>query len=171
MKNYAVIGRMRTGKDTVAAYLQEKYGHEIVAFGDALKEDYHREFNAPTYPKPRKGYQLYGQLMRYVYGEDHWIKQLQARKLSGRNQHHVITDVRQPNEYEWALENKYIIIKMTSHESYVKQRILRAGDRYDPEDAFHETEMHVDNFEGHIEIKNNYHTVNELRAALDKIFV
>jgi hypothetical protein len=69
-----LIGQLRSGKDTLAAYAEEKYGMVPFAFGDELKEEFHRNYPfVPKDPKPRKGYQLFGQLKRYVYGEDIWV--------------------------------------------------------------------------------------------------
>lgn len=54
LPNIALTGKLRAGKDTVAEYLMERYGYARYAFGDGVKDDFHRENPAvPRHPKPR----------------------------------------------------------------------------------------------------------------------
>lgn len=67
--NVGLLGKLRSGKDQVAAYLTSNYGYTRFAFGDELKDDFHRTYpDIPREPKPRAGYQEYGQRMRKERG-------------------------------------------------------------------------------------------------------
>ncbi|MDT2278152.1 hypothetical protein [Paenibacillus larvae] len=43
LPNIALTGKLRAGKDTVAEYLMERYGYARYAFGDGVKDDFHRK--------------------------------------------------------------------------------------------------------------------------------
>ncbi|MFE5278591.1 hypothetical protein ACFQ9F_30120, partial [Bacillus cereus] len=84
--------------------------------------------------KPRALYQQFGQLMRQIDG-DVWVKHVE-RKVEGivdyrsTHDHHigvVITDLRQPNEYEWARRNGFTIIRVTAPDDVRRQRAEQAG--------------------------------------------
>src|SRR5690606_29390588 len=119
-----VTGELRSGKSTVGDYLERKYNATPFAFGDDLKKDFHRDYpQIPEYPKPRKGYQLYGQFMRYIHGEDYWMNRCfekidyvgeLAYGYNAEEYIPMITDARQPNEFAACREKGYIIIKVVT---------------------------------------------------------
>lgn len=114
----ALVGYARSGKDTVGEMMQDYlelngHGHTVLmGFGDALKDRFHDAFpDVPEDPKPREGYERFGQLGRdldnYI-----WIKALEKDmnlcELSYSNV--IVTDLRQPNEEKWARENGFIFV-------------------------------------------------------------
>ncbi|AHJ87085.1 putative deoxynucleoside monophosphate kinase [Bacillus phage JBP901] len=153
----AIAGEFRSGKSTVADYLDSTYGMLQFAFADELKKDFHKEYpDIPMVPKPRKGYQLYGQLMRYVHGEEYWINKcfnkIHDVRLLARNYNTtglemkfspVITDLRQENELERCREAGYFIIKVIAPEEVRIKRAEEAGDAFSLEEMNHETETYV----------------------------
>ncbi|QFP93399.1 UNVERIFIED_ORG: putative deoxynucleoside monophosphate kinase [Xanthomonas phage Xoo-sp15] len=153
----AIAGEFRSGKSTVADYLDNKYGMLQFAFADELKKDFHKEYpDIPMVPKPRKGYQLYGQLMRYVHGEEYWINKcfnkIHDVRLLARNYNTtglemkfspVITDLRQENELERCREAGYFIIKVIAPEEVRIKRAEEAGDAFSVEEMNHETETYI----------------------------
>ncbi|MFP5303338.1 hypothetical protein R2R70_19325, partial [Cobetia sp. SIMBA_158] len=61
----AVVGRFRSGKNTFADYITEKYGHIQFAFGDGITKVINQYFpEAFNDGKPRKHYQVIGQSFR-----------------------------------------------------------------------------------------------------------
>lgn len=180
MLKIAITGKMRSGKSELAKHLERKHGFERVSFGSALKyyadilfadsEAFpieYEEFGEPCpfdgerpkrAKKPRRLYQMFGQKMREL-DADIWIrhaeKSAQAwaelRSTSGI----VIDDLRQPNEYEWAKDNGYTIVRVNANEGDRIQRAERAGDEFDLESLEHETETHADSFEVDYEINND----------------
>ncbi|AMO25828.1 hypothetical protein Blue_005 [Bacillus phage Deep Blue] len=178
----AIAGEFRSGKSTVAEYLDEKYGMLQFAFADELKRDFHKEYpDILTVPKPRKGYQLYGQLMRYVYGEDYWINKC-FNKIENIRQaamgynitgseakfNPVITDLRQHNELERCREEGYHIIKVLAPKSVRVQRAKEEGDSFSEEELQHETEVYVREMDTDFTIMNNG-TIEDLYAEVDYI--
>ncbi|MFD1270642.1 dephospho-CoA kinase, partial [Paenibacillus motobuensis] len=126
LPNLGLIGKLRAGKDIVAAYLAERYGYTRFAFGDALKDDFHRRYpEIPREPKPRAGYQFHGQFMREHVDEGIWIDACLSQITDfirdgydidsfGRGVSHraVITDCRQPNEFSALKAAGYSLIRV-----------------------------------------------------------
>jgi dephospho-CoA kinase len=175
----ALTGKMRSGKDLCGSHLYINYGFDRVAFGDALKKHAHAAFPwVSEFSKPRALYQQFGQLMRQIE-PDVWIKHAE-RAVKGAIDFRVntgaekvgvvITDLRQPNEYEWARNNGYTIIRVTAPDEDRIARAIAAGDNFDEEDLEHETESYIDGFSVDAEISNSG-TIDELKAQIDEIIV
>jgi dephospho-CoA kinase len=173
----ALTGKMRSGKDLCGNHLYIRYGFDRVAFGDALKKNAHATFPwISEFSKPRSLYQTYGQLMRQIE-PDVWIKHAE-RAVKGAIDFNVntgaekvgvvITDLRQPNEYEWARNNGFTIIRVTAPDNDRVFRAKLAGDDFTEADLEHEKESHVDGFAVHYEIHNDG-TVDELKARMDDL--
>lgn len=170
----ALTGKMRSGKDTVAMHLAFEHGFEYpIAFGDKLKRTFHELFPwVSAQSKPREGYQRFGQLIREEFDENVWVKHLastvelleDSRKTRGI----VITDLRQPNEYEWCHANGFIIVRVTAPDELRIARAKAAGDVFTDDELSHETERYVDEFEADYEIVNDG-TVDELKAKIDEL--
>mgnify|MGYP003340526973 CR=1 FL=1 len=111
-------GYARSGKDTVAQVLVEKYGFQRIAFADKIREflydlnprldhtlkdslrlrdivDVNGWEKAKIHKVVREYLQDIGVSARNVFGEEFWIKQALASMHTGNV---VITDVRFPNE-------------------------------------------------------------------------
>ncbi|MEK4910584.1 dephospho-CoA kinase [Niallia sp. FSL M8-0099] len=172
MIKIAICGQLRAGKDEVANRIYHTHDYfEKLAFGDALKRLYHELLPwVPTDPKPRAGYQKFGQLAREQFGEDIWIRH--AERMLGfyervkRPDGVLITDLRQPNEYEWARANGWIIVRVTAPDELRLARAKAAGDQFDAKDLAHDTEQHVGAFDVDYEIVNDG-TIDELYAKVD----
>ncbi|ANY29224.1 putative deoxynucleoside monophosphate kinase [Bacillus phage PK16] len=179
----AIAGEFRSGKSTVADYLDKKYGMAQFAFADELKCDFHKEYpDIPMVPKPRKGYQLYGQLKRYVHGEDYWINKCFDKIETIRQAaigyniltdieakfNPVITDLRQHNELERCREEGYHIIKIIAPEKVRTQRAVEAGDSFTHEEMNHETETYVRDMNADYTIVNKG-SLEQLYDAVDVV--
>ncbi|KQL18837.1 AAA family ATPase [Cytobacillus solani] len=172
----ALTGKLRTGKDTVAHHLFIRNSFHKVAFGDALKRVAHDTFPwVSEFSKPRALYQQVGQLMREIE-PDVWIRHVERQVDAIINVNKdmcdhvgvIITDLRQPNEYEWARSNGFTIIRVNAPEADRLARAQRAGDDFAAEDLAHDTEQHVDGFTVDFEVVNDG-TVVELKAKVDAI--
>jgi dephospho-CoA kinase len=173
----ALCGRLRSGKDTVANHLYIRHGFDRVAFGDALKKNAHATFPwVSQFSKPRALYQTYGQLMREVE-PGVWIRHVE-RTIRGTIDFRVntgaekigvvVTDLRQPNEYEWARNNGFTIIRVTAPDEDRVWRAKLAGDDFTEADLEHETESHIDSFDCDYEIHNDS-TVDDIKRKIDEI--
>jgi dephospho-CoA kinase len=173
----ALTGKIRSGKSTVSNHLYIRHSFNEVAFGDALKKNAHATFPwIYEWNKPRALYQAYGQLMRQIE-PDVWIKHAEQavkgaidfRVNTGAEKVGVvITDLRQPNEYEWARNNGYTIIRVTAPDEDRLLRAKLAGDAFNEADLEHETESHINGFAVDYEIHNDG-TVDNLKAQVDTI--
>lgn len=186
--NIALTGLMRSGKDAVAAYLTDKYGYTRFAFGDGLKDVcrvlYPDEFANGN--KPRALLQGFGQDAR-KYDESVWtrkcfddigssrerIESVQAKirvapPLSLKQFRVVISDLRQPSEYDRCRAESYVIIRVTAPESVRIDRAIKSSDTFNLRDLTHDTESHVGGFEVDYEIVNDG-TLAELYAQIDAI--
>lgn len=184
LPDVAITGKFRSGKNAVADYLTEKYGYTQFAFGDELKRYAHELFNVDASAKPRDLYQWFGQTMR-SRDPDIWVRKCfdyieHRRGVMGAyfdapwNAHArtqfraVITDLRQPNEYERCLAEGFVIIRVSAPDEIRLARARAAGDNFDESTLNHETERHVDLFYVDYEIDNSG-TIAELHAQIDAI--
>lgn len=175
--NIGICGLLRSGKDTVAEYLTQNYGYTQVAFGDALKDDFHRRFpEIPRDPKPRLGYQSHGQFMRKQFGSDIWVRKCFAKidAIAAENMYAdlpfrvVVSDLRQPNEYEALKSAGCVIIRVTAPEALRIDRAIKSADTFNLRDLSHETESYVNTFSVDYEIVNDG-TLAELYAKVDEV--
>jgi dephospho-CoA kinase len=168
IRGISLGGKRRSGKDTVGEYLDEHYGFVPYAFGDKLKSEYHEQYpHIPREPKDAKGYQLFGQLQRHALGEDIWIKKCfekidyhrgvaamynsTALEIDFRP---IITDMRQPNEFQYVTNAGYVTIGVSASVEVRKQRMIEKGEHFDEQSLNHDTEQHVDHFPYHYTITN-----------------
>jgi dephospho-CoA kinase len=176
----ALVGKLRSGKSTVADYLTLFYDFQPFAFGDSLKRYLHEIFpHVPREPKPRALYQAFGQKLREL-DPDVWIN-LTMRKIDEYLRQHtcdrcepvlkprvVVTDCRQQNEFDRLRAEGFVFVRINADEKLRIQRALEAGDKFTAEDLAHETELLVDLFPVDYEVLNNGSTT-ELYAQLDVI--
>lgn len=173
----AIAGEFRSGKTTLAEYAESHYNMTPFAFGDELKKGFHYHYpHIPRDPKPRSGYQLYGQLMRFVYGDDYWLnitmdevermRQAAYGYNGGQSFAPLITDVRQPNEFERLRKEGYKIVKVVAPYDLRKERARAAGDNFTDEDMKFETGLKTDLLGMDYLIINNG-TLEELYTQLD----
>jgi hypothetical protein len=140
MRDIALIGRMGSGKDTVAARLCEAHGYTRLAFADAVREmalaidpdimiehkdawnDYPRRLSAivtemgwdqakRSVPEVRRLLQNCGVTVR-SYDPEFWINVLRT-KWAAIDGPVVITDCRFANEYEWLRRNNVSPVRVT----------------------------------------------------------
>lgn len=157
----ALTGKMRSGKSTVAEYLKANYGFTEFAFGDALKRFVHAIFGESS-AKDRDLYQWFGQTMR-SRDPDVWVRRLdeavcdhfKSRPPVGAAKRVVVSDLRQPNEYEYLRREGYTIIRINCPEDIRVDRILESGDYFEQSMLDHETEWHVDTFDVDFEVENS----------------
>jgi dephospho-CoA kinase len=144
----AVVGRIRSGKNTFADYITENYGHTQMAFSEGIKEVITRYFpEAIISGKPRKHYQLIGQSFREL-NPDIWIETLDSKldRLLSFNNHLpvIITDLRQANEYQYLKLQGFTVVKVQASEETRIKRIAEAGDVFSREQLNHSTELQAE---------------------------
>ncbi|MBR8661149.1 AAA family ATPase [Brevibacillus sp. NL20B1] len=170
----ALCGRMRSGKDSVAAYLIEKHGFVRFAFADELKRICRELFpdRFADGSKPRTLLQGVGVAMR-EFDPDVWVNACMRHIQDTRDYlvspiNVVITDLRFPNEYERLRAEGFVIIRVNASLETRIQRMIDAGDAFTAADLEHETERHIDTFAVDYEIDNNG-SLAELYAQVDEI--
>lgn len=190
MKNHeplkiAICGEVRSGKDTVGKILEEELVLMPFAFADELKKDFHRENpHIRKAPKPRKCYQLFGELKRATHGEDYWItklfhkieetKHLAEKWLSTcvgvyyKPFNVLVTDTHYGNEARSLRENGFTLIRIVAPLEVRKERMIAEGDNFKEEDLHHVSETEVNSFEVDYEIVNDG-TLEELYAKVEEL--
>lgn len=187
----AITGKMRAGKDTVYSILKEELelalnkvnnftaGVFITnqhTFGGQLK--YFAELLFPEHfvagGKPRQLFQEFGQSMRQI-DEDVWVKKadqaIQNKLKSTHADVHIsyITDLRQPNEYEYCKGNGFFILRVNATDEVRLARMKADGDNFTKEHLHHETETYVDGYEVDYDIYNNFTTQNGLEELRKEV--
>lgn len=185
--NIGLIGKLRSGKDTVATYLAEKYGYTRFAFGDELKRYAHELFGEPASgTKPRELYQWFGQTMR-ERDPDVWVRKCldnvaETQAEIAEIQSHinvipplelkpfraVITDVRQPNEFSALQSAGYVLIHVEAPEALRIQRAVESGDSFALRDLTHGTETALDEYVADFTVVNDA-GLPELYEQIDEI--
>lgn len=173
----ALFGKMRSGKDTVANILKEKYKCTGYAFGDGIAniiKEYFPEDWAKG--KPRKHYQHIGQELRKL-NPDVWVNYM-LKQIEHDNNYYlrfgvmqndtVITDGRQVNEAMKLKELGYYIVKVECPEKIRLDRIKNAGDLCQLDCLQHETELNIDRVEADYTLVNDG-TLEELTYKVDEL--
>jgi dephospho-CoA kinase len=170
----ALTGEMRSGKDFVGKYLVEQHGFKRFAFGDGIVKTCKKLFpEAFEGEKPRKLLQDFGQFcvaqdklvwVRYLF------KEMLYQGIDPVVDNVVITDLRQPHEYQHLLESGFTIARVNSKPVIRKQRIISAGETYNDETFNHSTEKFVRTFEVDYELYNNG-TKEELISQVKKMLL
>ncbi|MEK3836477.1 adenylate kinase [Paenibacillus sp. FSL R7-0128] len=178
LPNVGLTGRLRSGKDTVGDYLASKYGYTQFAFGDALKRYAHEIFGHPAPgTKPRELYQWFGQTMRQR-DPDVWVRKClvnidahraHSNAVRGPGEFRaVITDTRQPNEYEALSARSYVLIRVEASDGLRIQRAVESGDTFAYTDLAHGTETALDGYAANFTVTNDA-GLAELHAQIDEI--
>ena len=160
----AVVGGLRSGKSTVRDIMVREFGFEPVSFGDMLKEIYADTFRhvRDVEVKDVEALVAFGQACRAI-DENVWVSHvnnlLETREWELDNGYKsfsgiVIDDLRQPNEYQWARDNGFKIIRINTDRDIRFDRAVKAGDKISMEDLYRETESHYMNFEVDYEVRN-----------------
>jgi len=176
--NIALMGRARSGKDSVAAHLVARFAYSRTAFADPLREAALKvdpiisaecdtrlsdvveligwERAKDEYPEVRRILQHIGQTVR-DYDEDFWLN-VAARKISaaaGWGVPVVVTDVRYPNEYD-ALKRA----------GFTMVRVVRPSEAPPAPHGNHVSETALDDHEADVTVYNTS-TLDELRARAE----
>jgi len=153
--NIAIIGGIRSGKSTLASILEEDFGMERLSFGEKLKEVVHEAVkHTPLAGKKNVPLlQAIGQQFREFH-EDVWVSHVNQKFVEGNCTGFVIDDLRQPNEYLWALNNGFLIVRLHADEDIRYERALEAGDVIKWEDLRAETESYYKYYPVHFEVPN-----------------
>lgn len=168
----AICGGMRSGKDTYADLLVERFGFKKFRFGDGIREvgkvAFPEAFNGKQ--KPRELLQGIGQQLREI-DPDIWVNKVLKDIESSQARNVVISDLRQPNEYKALREAGFYIVRIIAP---LEQRIERAkasGDKFDLKAFSHETESHYMGFEVDGEIHNfDRHTDEDINRYVQLLF-
>lgn len=170
-----LVGRLRSGKSSVADYLRYTHDWTEISFGGMLKYYANLVFTHSAITegdgKPRELFQKFGQACRSI-DENVWLQHadfayqmaLDRRATKGI----VCSDGRQPNEIVWAKANGFKVIRVTAPEAVRLERARKAGDAFELANLAHETEQHSDKFSVDYEIINDG-TLDELRAKVDAV--
>lgn len=147
----AIVGRMRSGKNTVAdlieAHLDMCYPEytdvKQLAFGDKMKQLFSlahgRPFNKET---DRRLIQDFGQGARAILDEEIWVYPVvkEIAQRDGNHQVTIVTDVRQENEFWYmCIEDAYVIFIETDAKAQF-ERMESKGESISPLELAHSTE-------------------------------
>lgn len=161
----ALIGKTRSGKDSVAEILTELgFSIQRIAFGDAMKEMFHLAHpNVPRSPKPIAEYIRYGTAEREKDSEVFvrptmsklWFEQALDRG-NDRTRSYVFTDVRQPNELAAVKEAGFKIVRVFASEEARIARMIANGEEVSKEILNAHTETYMDDYKEDFLLINNW---------------
>lgn len=138
-----IAGKARAGKSSVAAYIAEHYGAEVLAFADPIRAGLMRMFNIPqsfmeedkelAIPGIGASYRKMAQTLGTEWGRgmihpDVWLLHMGRRigvlDAEGRV---VIPDVRFPNEADWIRSQGVLVHIVRDELQTVREHISEAG--------------------------------------------
>ena len=163
----ALVGKMRSGKDTVADILMDLDEFQRVKFSKGIGEIIDNYLpNANANGKNRMIYQSIGQGMRsldpmvwinYSFSNIDWNKNI------------IVTDLRQRNEYQFLKSNDFFIVKINSDEHNRIDRMNIDKDVFTEREMQHETEDSIDEYDVDLTIDNDS-TIEELTLKLINLY-
>lgn len=183
MTNYAIIGKQRAGKDTLAEYLQKKHGGQILKFADPLYEIQQAIYEIVELPihnsKDRLLLQWIGtEWGRKTINPNIWVNIMDRRltKILSKeeilSQHSLfmdyqplnlyITDARFPNEIELLRKHDFKIIKVETCEQL---RINRGATN-----LYHESETALDGYNDYDAIIDNTNDLETFYQNIDYMY-
>ncbi|WP_339306879.1 hypothetical protein [Paenibacillus sp. FSL R5-0519] len=179
LPNIGLIGRLRSGKDTLADYLaddDEGYGYLRYAFGDGIRDICRRlypdQFANGT--KPRALLQQFGEYAR-THDRDVWVNDMFRRIRDNEYSRYspvVVSDVRQLHEVEALRARGYVLIRVEAPEALRIDRAIKSGDRFNLRDLTHGTETALDGYSADFTVTNDgdlahlYRQIDEIIAFL-----
>ncbi|PEM30183.1 hypothetical protein [Bacillus wiedmannii] len=164
LPDIALIAPMRSGKDVFYEILEE-LGYPVcrLAFGDCMKEMAHHEHpEIPCEPKPVEFYQGYGQHKRAT-DENIFVNATMSKlwfyqeldKEKEIKQSYVVTDVRQPNEYEAIKKSGFIPVRIYASEETRIARMVANGETVSQEILNAPTEKYLESFPVEYTVSND----------------
>ncbi|MCU5510296.1 hypothetical protein OCB07_15835 [Bacillus cereus] len=175
----ALIGRTRSGKDSVCEILTELgFPIQRIAFGDAMKEMYHLAHpNVPRSPKPIAEYILYGTAEREKDPEVFvrptmsklWFEQALDRG-NNRTRSYVFTDVRQPNELAAVKETGFKIVRVFASEEARIARMIANREEVSKEILNAHTETYMDDYKEDFLLINNWSREELKRQVIELVY-
>lgn len=170
LNKIAITGKIRSGKDEVARYLNSNCDYWHYKFAEPIVNHVGKLFKFNSYKKPRRLYQLYGQKLREI-DEDVFVNYILSDMaydyyVNDVNKF-VISDLRQPNEYNRLVDENFTILRVNSDRQLREYR-AKQYDEFNPQDFDHETEQYVDLFPVHYDLYNNG-TLDDLFTQVERI--
>ena len=171
----ALLGKARSGKDSVANILVEDMGFQEFKLSKGIYDFIRQFYRAQIVQvdggaKDRGLLQLIGQTVRKI-DEDIWVRYLLediSKYPSWREMDIVVSDVRQENEVRTLRREGYTIIKVTASENIRIARMKAAGDIVTKEQLSYETELSVDAIDADWVIVNEG-TLEELTKVVEDV--
>lgn len=175
----ALIGKTRSGKDTVAEILHEiGFPIQRIAFGDAMKEMYHLAHpNVPRSPKPIAEYIRFGTAEREKDPEVFvrptmsklWFEQALDRG-NDRTRSYVFTDIRQPNELAAVKGAGFKIVRVFASEEARIARMIANGEEVSKEILNAHTETYLDDYKEDYLLVNNWGRDELRRQVIELVY-
>lgn len=158
----AFAAKQRSGKDTAAEYILQKFPGQIIKFADPLYAlmDYTQEFLGLEKEKDRRFLQLIGTDWGRAKNPNIWVDKLFS-SLPKTKKSLLITDARFMNEFERCKEEGFILVKINTT---AEVRMSRGSDS-----TFHPSEVDMDEYTKYdYEISNNG-SLEDFHAQLDDL--
>ena len=169
-----LVGETGSGKDTVANYLQEKYGATLMRFADPIKEVLGVFFDRAS----KQDQQWLYLTLKDRFGEDILGKAL-GKKVAATSGLIVINGLRMPVDYDFLKNlNDSHILYVTANQKLRWQRVKERGEKSDDNvdlEKFQEieraeTEVHIPEIGAKADFRiENDQDFNHLIAETEKI--
>lgn len=172
----ALLGKMRSGKDTVAKYFVENLDFKEYKLSTGITEIVNTYLSdSKTKASTREIYQTIGETMRSLDGRV-WVDKL-LRDVENNNdmfKNVIVSDVRNEKDVEILSSKGFVIVEVYADDEVRMERILKSSNEPFEHDRFyHYTETGIDNISKElIDIRiNNNGSLQELQSTLGNLFI
>jgi len=174
-KILGIIGRIGAGKDTASDYIAEKYGFEVIAFRDIVKEVTEKEGLEAN----RENMQKVGKRYRDEQGQEVFTKLIFEKIQNSTNEKILVKEMRTTADIKFLIDNldNMKVLQIVTNKDNRYLRLKERGRSGDPESLgdFEEQENKEEEL-GYtkaldftdVEVDNNG-TIEELNKKLDDL--
>lgn len=167
-----LFGPMGAGKDTVAEYLEKRYGFLSIAMADGMRQ--YISANLPNYVwKSNRSLEIdVGEKHREWFGKDFWCRYAENIIKSSTDVLDlpgvIIRDGRFDWEYEYFVNRRgYVPIKVISDDEIRKERLIYRDGKFEPHHFNNPNDCPIINYSAHN--LNNNGNVNLLYKDIDAL--
>ena len=132
---FGLVGRISSGKGTVVAYLQEKYGAAHYRFSTVLRDLLDRVYTEQT----RENMVMMSEVIRQGFGNDILTKTLLQDMLNDPNPIIILDGIRRPAELE-ALRTRpeFVLVEVVAAPELRYQRLIQRSENPDDQQKTYE---------------------------------
>lgn len=170
-----IVGLIGSGKDTVAKYIEEKYGYYPISYSELVHEKVKEEGLEPT----RENLQMISKKYRENYGMDYFARLAVDKAIKSKKEKIILKELRRVEDVEYPKKffKEFYVIEVFANKRTRFHRLKKRGGIKDPKNwkDFIEQEKNEEKLGFHGALKyanfriNNNGSIESLYRQVDDI--